>query len=794
MGGLGPPGIPQSPTATAPFDKGACPLCRGGLWPPADDGCNTGGPLGTAAPTKNVGADVLIRPVTALSVSCADSSPGGGAEDGGTAGGHRGPPLRRILRVDFVEGNKIVFCLVGWRGPARQGEHGDGGRIATSLRSSQGKMKGGEDMANNIKGITIQIGGDTTKLDKALAGTNKQIKTTQSELKAVEKALKLDPGNTTLLAQKQQLLADGVGQTAEKLKTLKQAAETADEALARGKNYEAKYEPLQAKVEETTKSLQALVAQQGDMEAGLASGKISGEAYDNYNQAVAATKQQLADLLQQQKDVEEEFAGAKLNQRQYDALQREIVETESDLKDLTKQSKEAESSLKKIGDTAGTVADKTKGISTVAAGVLAGVVSTVPATEELRDTMAVLATNAQEAGVGLGTAETALKTFNAASNELDSSLEATSNLLQAGFTESNLQEAVENLTGAYLRFPDTLKVESLADSLQETLATGTATGQFGELLDRLGIGAENFSAGLSSIATEADRQNYALDTLSKAGLAETYAAWQKNNSAIVESRDASYEMQQSMARLAETIQPLVTDVVEFATKLLDFFTSLPAPVQKSFLAVLAFTAGISPVARMVSNITGAIQGVGAVSKVFNATAGNSVYLTFAKWALIIMGVVVVMTALLAVIAALTGKGKDVERTMSSIGNTVSGVGNVNKSGGAAMHSMADLGAPAVVDSGTVPYLAQGGVARANNPFLAVVGDNRREDEVIAPETVIKQWTVQGIQESGLLSAARESGSRTGGSATMTLDGRTFARLIYPYLQSEARRMGTTVKL
>ena len=649
-------------------------------------------------------------------------------------------------------------------------------------------------MANKIKGITIQIGGDTTKLDKALADTNKQIKTTQSELKAVEKALKLDPGNTTLLAQKQRLLADGVGQTAEKLKTLKQAAETADEALARGKNYEAKYEPLQAKVEETTKSLQALVAQQGDMEAGLASGKISGEAYDNYNQAVAATKQQLADLLQQQKAVEEEFAGAKLNQRQYDALQREIVETESSLKDLTKQSKEAESSLKKIGDTAGSVADKTQGISTVAAGVLAGVVATVPATEELRDTMAVLATNAQEAGVGLGTAETALKTFNAASNELDSSLEATSNLLQAGFTESNLQKAVENLTGAYLRFPDTLKVESLADSLQETLATGTATGQFGELLDRLGIGAENFSAGLSSIATEADRQNYALDTLSKAGLAETYAAWQKNNSAIVESRDASYEMQQSMARLAETIQPLVTNVAEFATKLLDFFTSLPAPVQKSILAVLAFTAGISPVARMVSNITGAIQGVSAVSKVFTATAGNSVYLTFAKWALIIMGVVAVMTALLAVIAALTGKGKDVERTMNSIGSAVSGVGNVNKPGGAAMRSMADLGAPAVVDSGTVPYLAQGGVARANNPFLAVVGDNRREDEIIAPETIIKQWTVQGIQESGLLSAARESGSRTGGSATMTLDGRTFARLIYPYLQSEARRMGTTVKL
>lgn len=758
-------------------------------------------------------------------------------------------------------------------------------------------------MANNIKGITIQIGGDTTKLDKALAGTNKQIKTTQSELKAVEKALKLDPGNTTLLEQKQRLLADGVAQTAEKLKTLKQAAETADEALARGKNYEAKYEPLQAKVEETTKSLQALVAQQGDMEAGLASGKISGEAYDNYNQAVAATKQHLADLQQQQQALEEEFAGAKLNQQQYDALQREIVETESNLKDLTKQSKEAESSLKKIGDTAGTVADKTQGISTMAAGVLAGVVATVPATEELRDTMAVLATNAQEAGVGLGTAETALKTFNAASNELDSSLEATSNLLQAGFTESNIQKAVENLTGAYLRFPDTLKVESLADSLQETLATGTATGQFGELLDRLGIGAENFSAGLSSIATEADRQNYALETLSKAGLAETYAAWQKNNSAIVESRDASYEMQQSMARLAETIQPLVTDVVEFATKLLDFFTSLPAGVQEGILAFVMLTAAISPVAGAISSVMGTISnittGFGTLSTTIGGLTGpvSSAFGAFASFLAGPAGVVVLVAAAVAGIAVMYEHCEWLRDGLDQFDKWVSGVfatdftnsfGAIGEVINAWMHniqaayegvktifsglvdfvngvfsgnwqrawegivkvfggvmdtmvavakapfnlliglingliSAAESAVNSVVDAlnsisvdipkwvpgvggkhyginighvraPRVPYLAQGGVARANNPFLAVVGDNRREDEVIAPETIIKQWTVQGIQESGLLSAARESGGRTGGSATMQLDGRTFARLIYPYLQAEARRMGTTVKL
>ena len=57
-------------------------------------------------------------------------------------------------------------------------------------------------MANRIKGITVEIGGDTTKLSKALEGVNKDIKGTQTQLKDVQKLLKLDPTNTELLSQK----------------------------------------------------------------------------------------------------------------------------------------------------------------------------------------------------------------------------------------------------------------------------------------------------------------------------------------------------------------------------------------------------------------------------------------------------------------------------------------------------------------------------------------------------------------------------------------------------------------
>ena len=76
-------------------------------------------------------------------------------------------------------------------------------------------------MASRIQGITVEIGGDTTKLQNALKGVNGQIKSTQSQLKDVNKLLKLDPGNTELIAQKHKLLSEAVGETKEKLATLK---------------------------------------------------------------------------------------------------------------------------------------------------------------------------------------------------------------------------------------------------------------------------------------------------------------------------------------------------------------------------------------------------------------------------------------------------------------------------------------------------------------------------------------------------------------------------------------------
>ena len=86
-------------------------------------------------------------------------------------------------------------------------------------------------MAGRIQGITVEIGGDTTKLQTALKGVNTEIRNTQSQLRDVDKLLKLDPGNTELLAQKHRLLGDAVKETKEKLEALKAFFQAAWEAI-----------------------------------------------------------------------------------------------------------------------------------------------------------------------------------------------------------------------------------------------------------------------------------------------------------------------------------------------------------------------------------------------------------------------------------------------------------------------------------------------------------------------------------------------------------------------------------
>jgi phage-related minor tail protein len=143
-------------------------------------------------------------------------------------------------------------------------------------------MAGGRD----LKGITVSIGGDTTKLQSALAGVNKEVKNTQAQLKDVEKLLKLDPSNTELLSQKQKLLTQAISETKEKLTTLKTAAEQANEQLQKGEITQEQYDALQREIEETEQALRTLESQASSTNATLAKIEEVGGKFEQVGQSI----------------------------------------------------------------------------------------------------------------------------------------------------------------------------------------------------------------------------------------------------------------------------------------------------------------------------------------------------------------------------------------------------------------------------------------------------------------------------------------------------------------------------
>ena len=140
--------------------------------------------------------------------------------------------------------------------------------------------------AGNIKGITIEIGGETTKLDKALSGVERTSKTLQNQLKAVNQALKLDPKNVDLLKEKQEILSKSIEATKEKLQTLKTAQEQASAAFARGEIDENQYRALQTEITKTETELKKLEDEAKNLNPTLQSiGKTVQDVGDKFSKA-----------------------------------------------------------------------------------------------------------------------------------------------------------------------------------------------------------------------------------------------------------------------------------------------------------------------------------------------------------------------------------------------------------------------------------------------------------------------------------------------------------------------------
>lgn len=150
--------------------------------------------------------------------------------------------------------------------------------------------------STKVRGITIELGADTSGLSKALKGVNQEIGSTQRQLKDVEKLLKLDPHNTELMEQKQKLLAERVGETKTKLEALKEAQKEVGEELKKTGEGQEQYDALQREIISCTNELKQLEKQASASSVAMQKISAAGESLKNVGDKISSAGQALMPL------------------------------------------------------------------------------------------------------------------------------------------------------------------------------------------------------------------------------------------------------------------------------------------------------------------------------------------------------------------------------------------------------------------------------------------------------------------------------------------------------------------
>ena len=261
-------------------------------------------------------------------------------------------------------------------------------------------------------------------------------------------------------------------------------------------------------------------------------------------------------------------------------------EAENELTDLMATMQDSLSAIQ-----SNTAVTAIKTVWDMASGAYNAVDGFVSGTVDYRRQLSFLELNADENGFDFSDIKTKLIEVTTVTGDASSSIETLSNLMAVpGIDTNTMTRAIEGLGGAVISFPETMKFESLADSLQETLASGTATGQFAELLNRLGVDVTSFNTALANSPTAAGDLEIALAYLAAGGLNDVYNKWQKTNEEMSDALKTQAELDDELAEFAGTLEKYVTTPVKkIAVDAMAYINDIVALAQEKGLEVAGET-------------------------------------------------------------------------------------------------------------------------------------------------------------------------------------------------------------
>lgn len=408
---------------------------------------------------------------------------------------------------------------------------------------------------------------------EAMADAADEGKDLESQLKQIDRVLKLDPGNVDVLDEKFVVLADAIEGAAEELAFLE--------------------------------------SEQSDIEAAFSSGDIDRGAYLDFQEVVATARKRLRDLEKQADQTAEEIKKIK----------------EEPIEEVEEAAEEAGEALEKAGDSASTFGDVLKAgtIIEAAKGIAEAVGDIVEETGEYRKIMGTLAVSSQDAGYTADETQEAYKRLFGVLGDEQAAATTLANLQALQLPQAELLGLIDNTTGAWAKYGDSIPIDGLAESINETIRAGQVTGTFADVInwgsmenETFGVSLKEniafteltekelkkltdtqreeyeatkaqyeaiedwnqrvtdatsaedyFNLALEACGDETERTNLLMQAMKDQGLGPLADAWRETNADIVAANETQADFSEKTAEMAERVAPVVNEVKEGVNELVD---------------------------------------------------------------------------------------------------------------------------------------------------------------------------------------------------------------------------------
>lgn len=564
--------------------------------------------------------------------------------------------------------------------------------------------------ASRIKGITVEIGGDTTKLQNALKGVNSEIRNTQSQLRDIEKLLKLDPGNTELLAQKHRLLGQAVEDTKEKLATLKTAAEQANTALANGEISQEQYDALQREIIETEQELKRLETRANQSAVAMQKIAAAGEKLKSAGSSISEAGKKLmpvtaavgglgtaavttaADFESAMSQVQATMGITKDSMSQVDG---QTVNTMSTLSELAKKmgeetafsAKECAEALNYLALAGYDTQQMCDTLPTVLNLAAAGGIDLASASDMVTDAMSALGMGVDEAEMMVDQMAKTASTTNTSVAQLGEgilTIGATAKSVKGGTAELNTALGILANNGIKGAEGGT-HLRNVILSLQNPTDKAAAS------MEKLGVDVYDSEGNMRSLndilgdlnksmdgMTSAEKSNIISTIFNKtdlasvnALLANTGSTWDDLQQSIIDSGGAAQQMadtqldnlqgqltilKSALEGLAisfgELLMPAIKQIVGWVQIFVDWLNGMDEGTKKVIVTVALLAAALGPVLIVVGKV---ISAVGTIMTVVPKIAGviNTVKTAFAalNTTMLANPIVLVIAAITALVAA-----------------------------------------------------------------------------------------------------------------------------------------------